>query len=400
MALWEVECIRLPALTNRCDITEFVRQVVASKTMIQDLKSRFLFRKAPGDAPGVEHDEIATLPSGAERVRITCSDYGPNGVMMQDIEDLESFLGQHRPEWSVVRWINVDGLSDMKVIHALATKYELHPLAIEDLLQTTQRPKVEPYGGDDSETPARLFIIARMLQIKEDRSLYSEQISMFLGHKTLLTFQETQGDVWDAVRQRMNAKGSRLRNHDASFLMYSLLDAIVDHCYPILESYGERLEDLEDLVLDRPPRNTIAEIHRIKRDLLLLRRGAWPMREVISTLQREPHECMSVDTHVYLRDLYDHVVQIIDIIETYREMAAGLAETYMSAVSNRMNEVIKVLTIISTIFIPLTFLAGIYGMNFEHIPELKWRWGYPGFWAVCITLSGVMLALFKRRGWL
>jgi magnesium transporter len=367
--------------------------------MNQALKSRFSFHKAPGHAPGVEYHEIVTAPSRDERVRITCSDYSPNDVMMREIQDLENFLRQHRPEWSVVRWINVDGLSDMKVIHALATKYELHPLAIEDLLQVTQRPKVERYGGDDSELRARLFIIARMVQIKEER-LYSEQISLFLGHKTVLTFRENQGDIWDEIRRRMKSKGSRLRNNDASFLMYSLLDAIFDHCFPILEYYGERLEELEDLVLDRPPQNTIGEIHRIKRDLLLLRRGVWPMRELVSTLQREPHECVSGDTPVYLRDLYDHVVQIIDILETFREMATGLTETYMSAVSNRMNQVIKVLTIMGTIFIPLTFLAGVYGMNFSDIPELKWHWGYPAFWAACVMLTGVMLALFKRRGWI
>jgi magnesium transporter len=332
-------------------------------------------------------------------VPITCTDYSPDRVLTREIDDLEDFLGHHRPEWSVVRWINVDGLSDMRVIYALATKYELHPLAIEDLLHTTQRPKVESYGGQNGEMRARLFIITRMLEAKED-SLYSEQISMFLGHTTVLTFQESPGDVWDGIRQRLNAKGSRLRNNDASFLVYSLLDAIVDHCFPLLEHYGGRLEELEDLVLDRPPRNTIAEIHRIKREPLLLRRAVWPMREVISTLQRGSHECMSEVTHVYLRDLYDHVVQSIDILETYREMAAGLTETYMSAASNRMNEVMKVLTIIGTIFIPLTFLAGVYGMNFERLPELKIAWAYPAFWGICVLLAGIMLLLFRRRGWL
>ncbi len=223
---------------------------------------------------------------------------------------------------------------------------------------------------------------------------------MFLGHKTVLTFQEAPGEVWNAVRRRINTQGSRLRNNAATFLVYSLLDAIVDHCFPILEDYGERLEELEDVVLDRPPRTTIGEIHQIKRDLLLLRRGVWPMREVVSTLQRESHERMSEVTRVYLRNLYDHVVQIIDMLETYREIATGLTETYMSAVSNRMNEIMKVLTITGTIFIPLTFLAGVYGMNFHDIPELNFSWAYPAFWAVCVGLAGAMLAIFKHRGWL
>jgi magnesium transporter len=230
----------------------------------------------------------------------------------------------------------------MRVIHAMATKYQLHPLAIEDVLHLTQRPKVEPYSGDDNGAHARLFIIARMLQLRQGR-LHSEQISLFLGHNTVLTFQERRGDVWECVRQRVNAKGSRLRNNDASFLEYSRVDTIVEHCFPILEGCGEHMEELEDFVLDRPQRNTIVEIHQVIRDLLLLRRAVWPMREVVSTLQREPHECMSEVTRVYHWDLYDHVVQIIDILETYREMATGLTETYMSSTSNRTNEIVKVL---------------------------------------------------------
>ena len=356
-------------------------------------------RHTPGTAPGVEHHEIAALPSGTERAHVTCVDYSPGDVLSQEVDDLGKFLGCHRPEWSVVRWINVDGLSDMKVIHALATKYELHPLAVEDLLHAPQRPKVEPYGGDDRTLRARLFVIARTLQTGND-GLYSEQVSVFLGHTTILTFRETYNDAWEPIRQRIQAKGSRLRSNDASFLMYSLLDAIIDRCFPILESYGDRMEDLETLILEHSPRATINEIHQIKRDLLLLRRVAWPMREVVSALQREPHECLSDTTRVYLRDLYDHVVQIIEIIETYREMAADLTDAYMSSISNRMNEIMKVLTIIGTIFIPLTFLAGVYGMNFHHFPELDQTWAYPAFWGVCALAAGTMAIFFRRRHWL
>ncbi len=364
------------------------------------MKTQFRHHKGnPGAAPGVEHDEIIRLPGGTERVGLICVDYSPDTVLVQEVESLEDFLGRHRPEWSVVRWINVAGLSDMGIIHALATKYELHPLAVEDLLHVPQRPKIEPYGGDDSETRARLFIVARTLEMQEP-NLHSEQISIFLGHKTVLTFQETHSDLWEPIRQRVNAKGSRLRNNDASFLMYSLLDAIVDPCFPILEYYGDRMEELEIRILDSSQRNTINEIHQVKRDLLLLRRVAWPMREVVSALQREPHECVSDATRVYLRDLYDHIVQIIDIIETYREMANDLTETYMSSVSNHMNEIMKVLTIIGTIFIPLTFLAGVYGMNFHHFPELDQAWAYPAFWGVCVLVVGAMVLFFRRRDWL
>jgi magnesium transporter len=355
-------------------------------------------RHMPGAAPGIEHDEIASLPSGGERAHVTCIDYGPSSVQVQEVDDLEAFLGLHRPEWSAVRWVNVDGLSDMKVIHALATKYELHPLAVEDLLHIPQRPKVDYYGGVGSSQRARLFIIARIL-LADEGMLRSEQVSIFLGHTTLLTFRETRNDLWNPIRQRIQTKGSRLRDNDASFLMYSLLDAIIDRCFPILEAYGERMEGIEDRLLEGAPRETINEIHQIKRELLVLRRVAWPTREVISTLQRERHECLSDTTRVYLGDLYDHGIQIMDIIENYREMATDLTDTYMSAASNRMNEVMKVLTIIGTIFIPLTFLAGVYGMNFHHIPELTQVWAYPAFWTVCVLVAGTMLYFFRRRHW-
>jgi magnesium transporter len=353
----------------------------------------------PGSAPGIEHDEIIGLPGGNGQVSITCIDYNPGKVSVQEIDNPGDFLSQHRPEWSTVRWINIAGLSNMHVIHALATKYGLHPLAVEDLLHTTQRPKVETFGGDESELLARLFIVTRVLEIK-DKRLTHHQVSIFVGHKTVLTFQETRGGEWDPIRQRIKAKSSRLRSNDASFLAYSLLDAIVDSCFPVLEYYSNRAEELEDIILEHSQPSVISEIHQLKRDLLTLRWVTWPMREVVATLQRDPHECVSDTTRLYLRDLYDHVIQIIDIIETYRQIASDLTETYMSSVSNRMNEIMKVLTIIGTIFIPLTFLAGVYGMNFRYFPELDQVWAYPAFWAICFLLAVIMLLLFHRRNWL
>jgi magnesium transporter len=355
-------------------------------------------RSKPGAVAGIELSELAEMPAAQEPVSITCIDYGTQQAQVQEVKDLAAFLAVHRPEWATVRWINVDGLSDLQVIRGLAEKYRLHPLAIEDLLHVTHRPKVEPYQ-DDGELQARLFIIARMLELN-DGHLRSEQISIFLGRHTVLTFQESRGDVWDAVRQRAVTPGSRLRSNDASFLVHSLLDAIVDHCFPILEFYGDRLEDAEAEVLQRPSPAAIQDIHTLKRELLLLRRAVWPMREVISALQREQHACMSDATRTYMRDVYDHTVQIIDIVETYREMATGLTETYMSAMSQRLNEVMKVLTVIGTIFIPLTFLAGVYGMNFKHFPEIEWVWGYPVFWGICLATVVTMLVWFRKRQWL
>jgi magnesium transporter len=352
----------------------------------------------PGSAPGVDLEELSSAPVKPGAARVTCIDYCPEDVRFEEVTDLPRFMNDHRPEWAAVRWINVDGLSDLAVISAFAEKYRLHPLAVEDVLNVPQRPKVEAY---EAEGPfqARLFIVARMMELV-DNHIQAEQISILVGHETVLTFQESPGDVWDPVRTRLRARGSQLRRADASFLAYTLIDAIVDHIFPILEQFGDRLETLEDEVLARPGPDTIQEIHRIKRELLLVRRAMWPMREVLQRLHREPHECFSEITRTYVRDVYEHAVQVIDIVETYRELATGLTETYMTAMSNRMNEIVKVLTIIGTIFIPLTFLAGVYGMNFQHLPELEWRWGYALFWAVSAVIAGGMIAWFHTRGWL
>jgi magnesium transporter len=357
------------------------------------------FKKAkPGSAAGIEPHELTPVPTLRPSVRVTCIDYSPQQAVFEEIQDLPAFIARHRDDWSSVRWINVDGLNDLGVVRALAEKYRLHPLAIEDVLHVPQRPKVQAYE-DDGSYQARLFIITRELELREGQ-LHTEQVSIFVGHRTVLTFQETPGDVWDPIRQRIRTPGSALRVNDASFLAYSLIDAVVDEAFPILELFGDRLEELEDVVLQRPSPDVIQEIHRMKRELLLVRRALWPMREVLSKMQREPHECFSDVTRTYIRDVYDHAVQAIDIVETYREVAGGLTETYMTAMSNRMNEVMKVLTIIGTIFIPLTFLAGVYGMNFHHFPELDWPYAYPLFWVICLATAGFMIAWFRRKGWL
>ncbi len=350
----------------------------------------------PGTSPGLEAQELSTRASTDAPVTVTCVDYCPEQVQLEQVANLEDFLVRHRPTWSSVRWIHVVGLSQMEVVRAFAEKYQLHPLAIEDMLVATQRPKLEDYPGSE-EQPGRLFIVGRTVKIDGD-VLSSEQVSLFLGRSTLLSFQEAPGPVFESIYRRIDVPGARLRVHDASFLLHALVDAIIDSYFPVLEHYGECLEDFDDELFARPHPNIPHRIHVFKRNLLLLRRSIWPMRELVAQLQRDKHECLSETTLTYFRDVHDHCVQIIDLLETYREITASLTETYMVAVSNRMNEIMKVLTVIGTIFIPLTFLAGVYGMNMQ-IPENNWAWSYPVFWAVCFASACSMLVWFRRRGW-
>jgi magnesium transporter len=380
---------------------------VGTVRSLMGLHHRPSSRRVPGSAAGLEPRDLTAMARKQELEEpavVTCIDYCPAQAEFQQVEDVEDFIIQNRPEWSEVRWINVDGLEDPDTIKAFAEKYDLHPLAIEDVLHVPQRPKVDTYPTR-GEIHGRVFVVTRMLRMlgekQREEALHGEQVSIFLGRKTVLSFQERHdGDIFDPVRARIRTAGSRIRENDASFLLYALLDAIVDNCFPILEHYSDLLEDLEDQVLARPDKRVIQRIHSVKRELLLLRRAVWPMREVISALAREHHECLSANTQTYLRDVYDHTVQIIDMVETYREFASGMTETYMSAMSNRMNEVIKVLTIITTIFVPLTFLAGVYGMNFEHLPEKNWYYGYYVFWGICVAAAVGMIGWFKWRKWL
>lgn len=347
-------------------------------------------------ASGIAPDS-STAPGMDEAVRITCVDYSPEQVEWQEIADLPSFLARHRPAWSHVRWINVEGLAKPDVIRSLAEKYEIHPLAVEDVLHNVQRPKAEDYPGS-GDHPGRLFVVARAIAA-DGVELRSEQVSIFLGRTTLLSFQERPGTIFASIRPRIETRGSRLRENDVSFLFYALVDGIVDGYFPVLERYSERLQNLDEEMLEQPDRATWHKVQVVKRELLLLRRAAWPTRDLIAELLRERHECLSETTRTYFRDVYDHCVQILDLVEGYREITTALSETYMSAISNRMNEIMKVLTVISTIFIPLSFLAGVYGMNMR-VPENEWPGMYPVFWLICLAVAGSMLSWLKYRRWL
>ena len=358
----------------------------------------------PGTSPGIESHELADLSGAETPIRVVCVDYSPGEMRVEEISDLDDFLGRHRPAWSQVRWIHVTGLGRMEAIRAFAEKYQLHPLAVEDMLLAVQAPKLEDYPGS-ADLPGRLFIVARAAKLVPEETenieavgLCSEQVSLFLGRTTLLSFQEEPSTVFDPIYRRIETEGSRLRTHDASFLAHALVDAIVDSYFPVLDHYAGCLEDFDDELQGTPAPSILRKIHAVKRNLMLLRRSVWPMRELVSQLQRDKHECVSETTLTYFRDVYDHCVQIIDLLEIYREIATSLGETYMAAVSNRMNEIMKVLTVMGTIFIPLTFLAGVYGMNMP-IPENDWHWSYPAFWLVCIATAAGMLFWFRRRGW-
>lgn len=352
---------------------------------------------SPGTEPGLAARPSKPPTETPESIRVTCIDYCPDSVEVLEVTDIGAFLTEHRPSWSRVRWINIVGLGDVETIRAFAEKYQLHPLAVEDVVVNAQRPKAEDYPGS-AHQPGRLFVVARLIDLHDDH-LHSHQVNIFLGRNTLITIQETEADVFEPVCRRIQTHGSRLRENDTSFLLYALLDAVVDNGFPILERYSERLEDVEEELLTQPARDTLQKVHTIKRELFLFRRAMWPMRDLIMQLQRERHECLSETTQTYFRDVYDHTVQIIDLVETYREITGAVTETYISTISNRTNDVMRVLTVIGTIFIPLTFLSGVYGMNMD-IPETRWHGLYLVFWIVCLVLAVTMVAWFRRRKWL
>jgi magnesium transporter len=280
------------------------------------------------------------------------------------------------------------------MLEKLGDCYGFHPLVLEDILNTDQRPKMEDYGD-------YLYIVLRSLDYNDQRGkIESDQISIILGPNFVFSFQEKEGDTFDRIRERIRTGKSRIRKMGADYLAYTLLDSIVDNYFIILEKLGERIEILEEQLITHPTPQTLQTIHDLKREMIFLLKAVWPLREVVGSLERGDSSLIQPSTRIYLRDLYDHTIQVIDNVETFREMIAGILDIYLSSVSNRLNSVMKVLTIIATIFMPLTFLAGIYGMNFKYMPELQWRWGYPFIWCIMIGIGIFMLIYFKKKKWL
>jgi magnesium transporter len=325
-------------------------------------------------------------------MKITIMDYDATQFQEKEVKTIdECFPFKEKP---TVNWINIDGLHRIDLIEQLGTHFGLHPLVMEDIVNTDQRPKIEDFV-------TYLFLVLKRLSYSShDSDVVSEQISLILGPTFLLSFQEAPGDEFDPIRDRIRSSKGRIRQMGVDYLAYTLIDAIIDQYFVLLEQIGDRIEEIEDVLVANPRPETLQTLHTLKREMIVLRKSIWPLREVITRLERWETPLIQQATTIYLRDVYDHTIQVIDAIETYRDMLSGMLDIYLSSVSNRMNEVMKVLTIIATIFIPLTFIVGIYGMNFN-MPELQWPWAYPYvFYVVLLAIILLMITYFRRKKWL
>ncbi|NMG06975.1 magnesium/cobalt transporter CorA [Brasilonema sp. UFV-L1] len=351
------------------------------------------FYHEPGTIPGT-----IIISADASPPQIKLIDYTTRDFLRKEIttpEECAPYL-----DTESISWVEVQGLGNEDILRRLGKVFDLHPLVLEDIVNLVERPKIEEYED-------HLVMICRMVVPKERKyGFYSEQVSLVLGKNCLLTVQEEpEHDCLEGVRARICNNKGIIRKRQTDYLAYCLLDAIVDGFFPVLERYGERIEDLEEEVIVNPSRETLQKIYQLRRELLQLRRYIWPQRDAINSLIRDGNELISEEVRIYLRDCYDHAVQVMDMLETYRELATGLMDVYLSAVSNRMNEVMKFLTVMSSIFIPLTFIAGIYGMNFNtdkspwNMPELNWYWGYASCLALMAVIALLLVFIFWRRGW-
>ncbi|MBA3062761.1 MAG: magnesium/cobalt transporter CorA [Atribacteria sp.] len=326
-----------------------------------------------------------------EKVKITIIDYDEKHFQEKEVKSAEECFPYK--DKSTITWINIDGVHEIKVIEEIGKHFNLHPLILEDIVDTDQRPKIKDFGN-------YIFIILKMLYYDEkDNEMKVEQVSLVLGKNYVISFQEREGDVFDAIRERNRNNIGRIRKLGADYLVYSLIDAIVDNYFTIIEKLDEEIENLEDKVIIQPNPSNVQAIHKLKRDLIFLRKSVWPLREVISFLEKGESPLVLESTNIYLRDVYGHTIQVMDTVETLRDIISGILDIYLSSINTRMNEIMKVLTIIATIFIPLTFITGIYGMNFQYMPEIKWFWGYPAVLSIMVAIGIGMLIYFKRKKW-
>lgn len=344
-------------------------------------------KKPAGISPG---SLIYTGDKKSQDISVSIIQYSENIFEEKTFESVEKIFPLIKTDR--LTWINIKGLSSVNALEKIGNQFGIHSLTIEDILNTEQRPKVEDF--DDY-----LFIVARIFFISENE-LISEQVSLILKENLLLTFVENDTDPFKEILSRLKSGKGKIRKSGSDYLAYACIDAVVDSYFFLLEKLGETIEVLEDQVITSPQTKNVHRIHNLRSEMILLRKSVWPLREVISILQRRDSPLIKKSTEIYLRDVYDHTIQIIETIESLRDIVSGMLDTYLSSLSNRMNEIMKVLTIISTLFIPLTFLVGVYGMNFKTMPELNIRWIYPwGFWIFSFTLIGAMLFYFKKKKW-
>lgn len=353
--------------------------------MPKHMKSR---KNKIGSAPG---SLIHVGERLSENVKITLIKYDKDNfskILLDKIEDC--FLSED----DVINWIDIDGLHEVEVIEKIGKKFNLHPLVLEDILNTTQRPKV-----DFNEN--YIYIVLKMLYYdKKIKRVKSEQVSFIVLKNHVFSFQEFEGDVFDDLRKRLEQNKSNIRNKGADYLIYSLVDAIVDSYFDILESIGDTIDDIEDTLMSNPSEKLLSNIYELKREMIFLRNSIWPLRDVLSGLVKSDYPLITDRTTIFLKDVYDHSIQVMDIVEIYRDILSGMLDTYLSSMSNKTNEVMKVLTVFSTIFIPLSFFTGIYGMNFEYMPELSFKYGYLIFWIVTIISILIMIRYFRKKSWL
>lgn len=328
----------------------------------------------------------------AGNIKINVIDYTESKCVEQTFENAEDCFKFKKTKTNT--WINVDGIHDPVIIEKIGKYFEIHPLLLEDIMNSEQRPKMEDYGE-------YIFVVLKMLYIDGDgEEIEVEQVSIIIGKNYVISFQEKEGDVFDKVRERIRNGKGKIRKMGTDYLAYAIMDSIVDNYFIILENFGETIEELEEEVITVPTPETSKKIHLTKREMIALRKAVWPLREVIRNLETTENAIIRNTTKIYLRDVYDHTVQIIDNVETFRDVISGMLDIYLSSISNKLNEVMKVLTIFSTIFIPLTFIVGVYGMNFQFMPELHWKYSYPILWGIMILITASMLYFFRKKRWL
>ncbi len=352
------------------------------------MREQTKYGKKPGLPPGTM---VHTGKKHRENINIQLANYTSQNyenVTLHNIEEAKSFIDKPG-----TTWMNISGVHDINVLQKLGLHFDIHPLVLEDIVNTIQRPKLETFDK-------YLYVVIRSLNFNKDNEVESEQVSLVLFSNILFSFQEGRQEVFKPIYDRLTVDDSRIRKLGTDYLMYALMDCIVDQYFTVLDKLGDKIEELEDAIMDNPDQKALHDIQQIRRELIYFRKAVWPLRDVLNSLYRDESKLIDPAMRIYLRDVYDHTIHIIDSIENYRDMVMSLVDTYMSGVSNRMNEVMKVLTIIATIFIPLTFIAGVYGMNFNYMPELKMHWGYPITLVIMFLISIFMLIFFRRKKWL